>query len=98
MFSLLTATVNNLPAVLVSSLAIDQVDGPAYLPFASLLGTAVGAKLTPIGSLATLLWLQLLRKGGVEMLWREYIKYGLLLTFPILLCSLVALWFFGIQK
>jgi arsenical pump membrane protein len=98
MFSLLAAAVNNLPAVLVSSLAIEQVDGPAYLPFASLLGTAVGAKLTPIGSLATLLWLQLLRKGGIEMSWREYIKYGLLLTFPILLCSLIALWFFGIQK
>ncbi|MFC5650429.1 ArsB/NhaD family transporter [Paenibacillus solisilvae] len=97
-FSLLAAAVNNLPAVLVSSLAIDQVNGPAYLPYTSLLGTAVGAKLTPIGSLATLLWLQLLRKGGIHMSWREYMKYGLLLTFPILICSLITLWFFGIQK
>ncbi|MBM7563668.1 ArsB/NhaD family transporter [Paenibacillus sacheonensis] len=92
LFSLLSAAVNNLPAVLVSSLAIQDTGGPHYLPFASLLGTSVGAKLTPIGSLATLLWLQLLRKGGIEMSWREYMKYGIVLTVPILVCALLALW------
>lgn len=91
-FSLLSAAVNNLPAVLIASLAIEQVNGPSYLPYASLLGASVGAKLTPIGSLATLLWLQLARQGGVELSWREYSKYGLLLTFPILLLALLGLW------
>ncbi|QHT61973.1 arsenical efflux pump membrane protein ArsB [Paenibacillus lycopersici] len=92
MFSLLSAAVNNLPAVLVSSLAIHDSGGPHYLAYASLLGTSVGAKLTPIGSLATLLWLQLLRKGGIDMTWREYAKYGIVLTLPILFCALLALW------
>jgi arsenical pump membrane protein len=92
LFSLLAAAINNLPAVLVSSLAIEQVDGPAYMPFASLLGTSVGAKLSPIGSLATLLWIQLLRHGGISVSWREYTKYGLLFTFPILLLALFGLW------
>jgi arsenical pump membrane protein len=92
LFSLLAAAINNLPAVLISSLAIEQVHGPDYLPFASLLGTSVGAKLTPIGSLATLLWIQLVRQGGVSISWREYTKYGLLLTFPILLLALLGLW------
>jgi arsenical pump membrane protein len=91
-FSLLAAAINNLPAVLISSLAIEQVNGPAYLPYASLLGTTIGAKLTPLGSLATLLWLQLIRQGGIELSWREYMKYGLLLTFPILLLALLGLW------
>ncbi|MUT66262.1 ArsB/NhaD family transporter [Paenibacillus sp. NEAU-GSW1] len=91
-FSLLSSVVNNLPAVLISSLAIAQVNGPDYLPYASLIGTSVGAKLTPIGSLATLLWMQLVRQGGVSVSWREYTKYGLLFTFPILLCSLAALY------
>ncbi|MDQ8738667.1 hypothetical protein [Paenibacillus sp. LHD-38] len=44
LFSLLAAAINNLPAVLISSLAIEQVNGPDYLPFASLLGTSVGAR------------------------------------------------------
>lgn len=92
LFSMLAAAINNLPAVLISSLAIEQVNGPAYLPFASLLGTSVGAKLSPIGSLATLLWIQLLRNGGISISWREYTKYGLLLTFPILLLALFGLW------
>lgn len=92
LFALLAAAINNLPAVLVSSLAIEQVNGPDYLPFASLLGTSVGAKLTPIGSLATLLWIQLVRQGGISITWREYTKYGLLFTFPILLLALFGLW------
>ncbi|OBZ17872.1 hypothetical protein A7975_01335 [Bacillus sp. FJAT-26390] len=92
LFALLAAAINNLPAVLISSLAIEQVNGPDYLPYASLLGTSVGAKLTPIGSLATLLWIQLARQGGISISWREYTKYGLLLTFPILLLALLGLW------
>ncbi|MFD0674261.1 ArsB/NhaD family transporter [Cohnella sp. GCM10027633] len=93
LFSLLAAVINNLPAVLVSSLTISELDGGhAVLPFASLVGMSVGAKLTPIGSLATLLWLQLLRRDGVELGLIRYMKYGLLLTVPVLLATLAALW------
>lgn len=98
LFSALAALINNLPAVLVSSLAIDQVyssglhETAAYLPFSSLIGTSVGAKLTPIGSLATLLWMQIIRREGVRLSWGEYMKYGLLLTMPVLLISLLSLW------
>lgn len=92
LFALLAAAINNLPAVLISSLAIEQAGGPDYLPYASLLGTSVGAKLTPIGSLATLLWMQLVKQGGVAVSWKEYTKYGLLLTPPILIIALLGLW------
>jgi len=92
LFALLASIANNLPAVLISSLAIEQINGPSYLPYASLLGTSVGAKLTPIGSLATLLWMGLIARGGVSISWREYMKYGLLLTFPILIAALAVLW------
>ncbi|MBO9599827.1 MAG: hypothetical protein J7559_18645, partial [Cohnella sp.] len=93
LFSLLAAVINNLPAVLISSLSITELEGGhAIMPFASLVGMSVGAKLTPIGSLATLLWLQLLRRDGVQLSIREYIKYGFLLTVPVLLVTLGALW------
>ncbi|WP_138752006.1 ArsB/NhaD family transporter [Paenibacillus sinopodophylli] len=92
LFALLAAAINNLPAVLISSLAIEQVNGPGYLPYASLLGTSIGAKLTPLGSLATLLWMQLVAQGGIRISWREYMKYGLILTLPILLLALFGLW------
>lgn len=93
LFSLLAAVINNLPAVLVSSLSITELEGGhAIMPFASLIGMSVGAKLTPIGSLATLLWLQLLRRDGVQLSLWQYMKYGFLLTVPVLLVTLGALW------
>lgn len=92
LFSLLASVSNNLPAALVSSLSISQTGDAGALPFASLIGLTVGAKLTPIGSLATLLWLELLRRGGIELTWRKYIKYGVLLTLPVLALTLAVLW------
>ena len=94
LFSLLASFINNLPAVLVSSLAISEHGGghAGLLPFASLIGMSVGAKLTPIGSLATLLWMQLLRRDGVKLTIGQYMKYGTLLTVPVLLATLGALW------
>ncbi len=92
LFSLLAAFVNNLPAVLISSLSVSEIDGGSILPFASLIGMSIGAKLTPLGSLATLLWLSLLRREGVHLSWGQYMKYGFVLTIPVLLISLGALW------
>jgi len=95
LFSLLAAVMNNLPAVLISSLSIAGMDGgevSRVLPFASLIGMSVGAKLTPLGSLATLLWLGLLRRDGVDIGWGAYMRFGVLLTVPVLLVSLGALW------
>jgi arsenical pump membrane protein len=92
LFSLLAAVMNNLPAVLISSLSISEINGSAILPFASLIGMSVGAKLTPLGSLATLLWLGLLRREGIHVTWGQYMKFGLILTIPVLLVTLGALW------
>lgn len=92
LFSLLAAVVNNLPAVLISSLSISQLAEPGILPYASLVGMSVGAKLTPLGSLATLLWLGLLRREGVHLSWGQYMKYGVMLTVPVLLVTLGVLW------
>ncbi|THF83348.1 arsenical efflux pump membrane protein ArsB [Cohnella fermenti] len=90
--SLLAAVLNNLPAVLISSMSITEAGGGELLPFAALLGLTIGAKLTPIGSLATLLWLGLLRRDGIKLSWGEYMKVGALLALPVLLLSLGALW------
>jgi len=90
--SLLAAVLNNLPAVLISSLSITEAGGEGLLPFAGLLGLTIGAKLTPIGSLATLLWLALMRRDGIRVSWGQYMRIVALLTLPVLLLSLGALW------
>jgi len=92
----LASIMNNMPATLVGALAIDAADVPALtrelMVYANVVGNDLGPKFTPIGSLATLLWLHVLPGKGQRITWGQYMKVGLILTPPVLLASLVALW------
>lgn len=91
----LSAGLNNLPALLTAILGIQEggLNGPARdaLVYGAVVGADIGPKLTPIGSLATLLWLHVLRGREVHVGWGEYLKAGLILTPPVLLVGLLAL-------
>lgn len=93
----LSAALNNLPAVMVGGLGIQA--GPSLVGplreaavMANVIGADIGPKLTPIGSLATLIWLYFLAKKGLKVTWGEYFKVGLVITPPVLLAALLGLW------
>lgn len=94
--AVLASVMNNMPATLVGALAIDRADVPAFtqelMVYANIVGNDLGPKFTPIGSLATLLWLHVLAGKGQRISWGQYMKVGLVLTPPVLLVTLVALW------
>jgi arsenical pump membrane protein len=95
--ALLSGAINNLPVFLVALLAIRHLGlltlevRPATLPYAALLGANVGSKLTPLGSLATLLWLDMLARRNLRVGWARYTRLALLPTAAALLAALFAL-------
>ena len=93
--AVLSSVMNNLPTVMVMALAVKAVpvDGAIReaLIYSNVIGSDIGPKMTPIGSLATLIWLHVLARKGLRVGWREYVKVGVALTVPTLTATLVAL-------
>jgi arsenical pump membrane protein len=93
LFALIAATMNNMPSVMIGNLAVSRFADPGSLIYANVIGNDIGPKFTPIGSLATLLWLYTLeRKGGIKISTAYYMKVGFLLAVPVLLISLLTVW------
>lgn len=86
----LSAFMNNMPTVMVMDIALTDIANEAMV-YANIVGCNLGPKMTPFGSLATLLWLHTLSKKGVKISFWSYSKFGLIVTPPILLVVLLSL-------
>ncbi|MEA2100916.1 MAG: arsenic transporter [Campylobacterota bacterium] len=86
----LSAFMNNMPTIMVMDIALVDIKNEAMI-YANIIGCNLGPKMTPFGSLATLLWLHTLEKKGVKISFWSYSKFGLIVTPPVLLVVLLSL-------
>lgn len=86
-----SAVLNNHPMSVLNALALDLGSRDHAYAFAALIGGDLGPRLLPIGSLASLLWFDVLRKHQVAVTMGSFIRVGVLLTIPTLAVSLAVL-------
>lgn len=96
-----TNLINNVPMALVMVSTIEQtliqqphMSAPFQngLIYSTIIGADLGPNLTTVGSLATVLWLLILRRKGLEVSSMQYFRLGVLVTPLMLLVTAFILW------
>lgn len=95
--SAMSTLFNNHPALMIGTLTLTEMHlDPLTLKIAYLanvIGSDIGSLLLPIGTLASLIWLHILRKHKVKLPWKEYTKVTILVIPPTVLFTLVVLYY-----
>ena len=86
--------INNIPmSVLFSSIieTIGSTDVAVRAVFATVVGSNIGAFLTPIGALAGIMWTNILNEHELKFGYVDFLKIGVTVAIPTLLAALAVL-------
>jgi arsenical pump membrane protein len=97
LISVLSNLFNNHPALMIGTLALTEMGlDPMVLHtvyLANIIGSDIGALLLPIGTLATLIWMHILRKNKIKISWKKYIKITIIVIPPTVIFTLICLYY-----
>jgi arsenical pump membrane protein len=82
--------INNLPAGLIARSLLDAAHASQRITDALLIGVDLGPNLSITGSLATILWLVVIRREGENVTFGRFLKVGVVVMPPALLLALGA--------
>jgi arsenical pump membrane protein len=82
---------NNLPVGLIVGSVVAADNLPPQVVGAALIGVDLGPVLSVTGSLATILWLVVLRREGLEVGTWRFLRLGVLIMPPVLVLTMTAM-------
>jgi arsenical pump membrane protein len=96
LLAVMSNLLNNLPSVMIGTLALTEMGldehslQVAYL--ANIIGSDIGSLITPMGTLASLIWMYILRENKIKVSWMQYIKVTIIIIPIGLFISLFSLY------
>ncbi|MFJ8255964.1 arsenic transporter [Peribacillus asahii] len=97
LLSVLSNIFNNHPALMVGTLTLMNMNlDPLTLKvsyLANVIGSDMGSLLLPMGTLATIMWMHIVKSNGIKITWRQYMKVTFIVIPPATLLTLVLLYY-----
>jgi arsenical pump membrane protein len=88
---LMSNLINNIPMSVFYTEIIKDGGASASAVYASIIGSNIGAFLTPVGALAGVMWMSILKQHDIRFSFLDFVKYGLLVGLPSMALSLLGL-------
>lgn len=87
--------INNIPMSILYTGLASNITATAYLDavYASIVGSNIGAFLTPMGALAGIMFISLLNDHEVKFSFVDFMKYGIIIALPTITAALGVLYF-----
>ena len=98
--SLLSNLFNNHPALMIGTITLTKMGlDPITLKtiyLANIIGSDMGSLLLPIGTLASLIWMHILRKNNIKITWKDYLSVTLIVI-PFTVIVTLSFLYFWVQ-
>ena len=89
--SLSANIINNIPMSVLFTSLLSFGNAPQRAVYATIIGSNLGAYLTPVGALAGIMWMSLLGTVGVDFSFGKFVSYGVRIAVPAIVSALLGL-------